>query len=64
MGDAYASIRYGPAASRPAESGDAQRAAIDRMRAALGSLPTARYLRRHAVERDVSRDAVREPALG
>jgi transglutaminase-like putative cysteine protease len=64
IGDAYASIRYGPPAARPGGGGDATRAAIDRMRAALGSLPTARYLRRRAAESDRSGDPVREPALG
>jgi transglutaminase-like putative cysteine protease len=64
IGDAYASIRYGPAASRPASVGEERQAAIARMREALGSLPSARYLRRHAVEADAPGTAASQPALG
>jgi protein-glutamine gamma-glutamyltransferase len=64
VGDAYASIRYGPAASRPAERDAEQNAAIARMREALGVLPSARYLRRHAASANVAGTAAGEPARG
>jgi transglutaminase-like putative cysteine protease len=45
IGDAYAALRYGPAAGRPDGSATERIAALARMRLALRSLPTARTLR-------------------